>query len=186
MLGAVVVGRVLVGGWVVSAVGVRRGRVAMPGNLLAMATIGPLLFVLLWPWMWNDTFARIQEYVNWHVHHEYYNIEFLGKNYFGPPSPATYAPVMIFASVPSISVLLFLIGAGERVSNGAARVVRSFRAWLGLVGGGEAAPPPHPPSRTSSSPLETNLTGPRGGLHDWVRPALRAFPPGALPVRFCT
>ena len=111
----------------------RRGRVAIPTNLLAMATIGPLVFVSLWPWMWNDTLARIQEYVNWHVHHEYYNIEFLGKNYFGPPSPASYAPVMILASVPSISVLLFLLGALERVRNGAARVIRSLgasvRAW---------------------------------------------------------
>jgi hypothetical protein len=126
----------------------RQGRVVLPASLLAMATVGPVVFVSLWPWMWNDTLARIQEYINFHTNHEYYNIEFLGKNYFGPPSPASYAPVMILASVPSITVLLFLIGAGDRLGNGFARVLR----WLFLVGGSGAAPPPHPPSRTTVAP----------------------------------
>ena len=112
----------------------KQGRVALPANLLAMATVGPLVFVFLWPWMWNDTLARIREYVNFHTNHEYYNIEFLGKNYFGPPSPASYAPLLIFASVPSITVLLFLIGAAHRLGNGAARVARFSLAWLAPVG----------------------------------------------------
>lgn len=92
----------------------RTARVPIPASLIAMVTIGPGVFVLLWPWMWNDTLPRIQEYVNFHVHHEYYNIEFLGQTYFGPPSPKAYMPVMIFATVPTATIVLFLIGAFDR------------------------------------------------------------------------
>jgi hypothetical protein len=80
-----------------------------------MATVGPVVFVALWPWLWNDTVPRVQEWFNFHMHHEYYNIEFLGKNYWGPPSPKAYAPVMIAATVPTVTVLLFLIGLGDRL-----------------------------------------------------------------------
>jgi len=92
----------------------RTGRVPVPASLLMMATVGPAVFVLLWPWMWNDTIPRIQEYVNFHVHHEYYNIEFLGRTYFGPPSPRSYMPVMIVATVPTATILLVLVGAVDR------------------------------------------------------------------------
>ncbi|MBX3190666.1 MAG: glycosyltransferase family 39 protein [Labilithrix sp.] len=92
----------------------RTGRIPIPGSLVAMATIGPAVFILLWPWMWNDTLPRIQEYVNFHVHHEYYNIEFLGRTYFGPPSPKSYMPVMILATVPTATLLLFVVGAIDR------------------------------------------------------------------------
>jgi hypothetical protein len=67
--------------------------------------------------------------VNFHVHHEYYNIEFLGTTWFGPPSPKSYMPVMIAATVPTITLLLFAIGAFDR---GRALVQRLF------VGLGEA------------------------------------------------
>jgi hypothetical protein len=92
----------------------RSSRIPIPTSLVAMATIGPAVFVLLWPWLWNDTLPRIQEYVSFHVHHDYYNIEFLGQTYFGPPSPRSYMPVMIAATVPTVTLVLFLIGAVDR------------------------------------------------------------------------
>ena len=93
----------------------RSSRIPIPSSLLAMATVGPAVFLILWPWLWNDTAPRIQEYVNFHLHHEYYNIEFLGRTYFGPPSPKSYMPVMIMATVPTITLVLFLVGAVERL-----------------------------------------------------------------------
>ena len=92
-----------------------RGKVSFPSSLLAMATLGPLVFYWLWPWLWNDTLPRLQEYVNFHLNHEYYNIEFLHRNYFGPPSPKAYAPVMIAATVPTITLLLYATGTLERL-----------------------------------------------------------------------
>lgn len=104
----------------------RAGRLPIPASLVAMATIGPLMFYALWPWMWADTVPRIQEYMNFHLNHEYYNMEFLGKNYFGPPSPRAYMPVMILGTVPAVTLLLFGVGAFDRLR----AAVERIRPWL--------------------------------------------------------
>jgi hypothetical protein len=88
-----------------------------------MATIGPLVFCALWPWIWSDTINRLQWYVNFHLNHEYYNIEFLHKNYYGPPSPKAYVPVMIVATVPLVTLTLFAIGAFDRIQRFGARLL---------------------------------------------------------------
>lgn len=106
------------------------GRISIPASLVMMATIGPALFLALWPWLWNDTLPRIQEYVNFHVHHEYYNIEFLHRTYFGPPSPKAYMPVMLLATVPTVTVVLFLVGAIDRI----AAFVRVTIVWIRAKG----------------------------------------------------
>ena len=121
----------VVHGRAISRHAARSSRIPIPTSLVAMAVIGPAVFVLLWPWLWNDTLPRIQEYVNFHVHHEYYNIEFLGRTWFGPPSPRSYMPVMIAATVPTITLVLFLIGAVDRGRVLLARVA----LWAGEVWG---------------------------------------------------
>ncbi|WP_437594100.1 ArnT family glycosyltransferase [Sorangium sp. So ce1000] len=78
--------------------------------LAAMATIGPLVFYALWPWIWRDTLPRLREYASFHLNHEYYNMEFLGRNYWTPPMPRAYAPVMTAATVPVVTLCLFLVG----------------------------------------------------------------------------
>ncbi len=95
--------------------GLRRGELTVPLSLLAMAALGPLVFIGLWPWLWHDTLARFQWYASFHLHHDYYNIEFLGRNWFTPPFPRAYAPVMILATVPSVTILLALIGMSRRL-----------------------------------------------------------------------
>jgi hypothetical protein len=107
----------------------RVARVTLPASVVAMATLGPLVFVALWPYLWHDTLGRVQGYVDFHMHHEYYNIEFLGRNYFGPPSPKAYVPVMIVATVPAVTLLLFLVGAVDRAAVGVARALRAGTAW---------------------------------------------------------
>jgi hypothetical protein len=104
----------------------KAGRIAIPGSLLSMAILGPIVFIALWPYLWNDTLARIQWYVEFHLHHDYYNIEFLGKNYFSAPSPKSYLPVMVLATVPTITLLLFFVGAMDR----GAGARRRRRGWL--------------------------------------------------------
>ncbi|WP_437910385.1 glycosyltransferase family 39 protein [Sorangium sp. So ce327] len=78
--------------------------------LAAMATIGPLVFYALWPWIWRDTLPRLREYASFHLNHEYYNMEFLGRNYWTPPMPRAYAPVMTAATVPVVTLVLFVAG----------------------------------------------------------------------------
>jgi hypothetical protein len=88
----------------------RRGRVAPPKGLIAMALLGPLVFYACWPWIWHDTIPRLTEYVKFHTGHEYYNMEFLGRTYWKPPMPLLYAWVMTLATVPTITLALFASG----------------------------------------------------------------------------
>jgi 4-amino-4-deoxy-L-arabinose transferase-like glycosyltransferase len=127
--------------------GLRAGRLPVPTSLVSMAIIGPLVFYALWPYLWNDTLARVQWYVSFHLNHEYYNIEFLGKNYFGPPSPKSYLPVMVLATVPTVTLVLFGVGAFDR----GAVAARRLRAWArGVVRRPVEATP-------RSDPRETDL-----------------------------
>ncbi len=114
------------------------GRLAIPSSVVAMAVVGPIVFFALWPYLWNDTVPRLQGYVQFHLNHAYYNMEFFGRNYFQAPSPRLYLPVMVLATVPSVTILLFVIGALERGAAGARRVW----AWSrGMAG--RAAEPGH-------------------------------------------
>ncbi len=87
-----------------------RGRARVPVALLAMATLGPPVFYATWPWLWHDTAKRLAAYAAFHMGHEYYNMEFLGRTYWKPPFPHLYAPVMTAATVPFVTLLLFCIG----------------------------------------------------------------------------
>ncbi len=111
------------------------GRVVVPASLLAMATLGPLVFYAGWPWLWQDPVGRVTEYVQFHMNHEYYNMEFLGHNYAGPPSPALYMPVMIFATVPAITLALSALGAADRAHALALRFLRFARQNLRILSG---------------------------------------------------
>lgn len=96
---------------------VRRRALAALG---AMALVGPAVFYALWPWIWNDTLPRLREYASFHLNHEYYNMEFLGKNYWSAPMPRGYAWLMTLGTVPAVTLLLFAIGLAARGG-----------AWLG-------------------------------------------------------
>jgi hypothetical protein len=85
---------------------------AIPRSLLWMTTLGPLVYLALWPWMWFDTVARFREYVGFHVHHVYYNFEYLGRNYNRPPFPRSFVYVMTLVTVPTTTLLLAAIGLG--------------------------------------------------------------------------
>lgn len=113
--------------------GLRAGRVVVPATLVSMALIGPLVLVLLWPYLWHDTFARLQWWVEFHTNHVYYQMEFLGRNYFDAPSPRTYLPVMVLATVPTVTILLCALGA---VRGG----VTAVRSTLARLRGGTGAP----------------------------------------------
>jgi 4-amino-4-deoxy-L-arabinose transferase-like glycosyltransferase len=91
------------------------GTLRAPAALFAMATIGPVVFYLTWPWLWFDTGKRLAEYVAFHVNHDYYNMEFLGVTYFRPPMPLAYAWVLTAATVPSITLVLFATGLVQTV-----------------------------------------------------------------------
>ncbi|MEI9937459.1 MAG: glycosyltransferase family 39 protein [Pseudomonadota bacterium] len=88
----------------------RAKRWPVPHAFVAMLLLSPLVFYAAWPWIWHDTLPRLRDYANFHLQHEYYNMEFLGQTYWKPPMPRLYAWVMTIATVPSITLLLFAVG----------------------------------------------------------------------------
>lgn len=102
----------------------RVGRTRLPLALLAMATLGPVVFYIGWPWIWFDTGKRLTDYVAFHMNHDYYNMEFLGVTYFRPPMPLGYAWVMTAATVPGITLCLFVLGLVRSVRE------LPIRKWL--------------------------------------------------------
>jgi 4-amino-4-deoxy-L-arabinose transferase-like glycosyltransferase len=106
--------------WVASEEMLRRKRgdrariVVTPYWLIAMCTIGPLLFWASWPWIWFDTFDRLDAYAAFHLHHVYYNMAYFGVNYFRPPFPIGYPFVMTLFTVPLTIVALAIAGIGLR------------------------------------------------------------------------
>ncbi len=113
----------------------RTGRLSIPSGLLAMLLIGPAVFYATWPWIWYDTGQRLAEYVAFHTSHDYYNMEFLGRTYWKPPMPLAYAWVMTLATVPAITLVLFLVGLfdgarqvfGDRAVALGARLMKRLR-----------------------------------------------------------
>lgn len=99
--------------------------------LASMAVLGPLVMYALWPWIWRDTLNRLWEYASFHLNHEYYNMEFLGRNYWTPPMPRGYAPVMTAATVPTVTLLLAVAGlcarARARLSSPVVRLIAALR-----------------------------------------------------------
>lgn len=100
----------------------------------AMALLGPLVFLVSWPWLWFDTKRRFLEYADFHLNHVYYNMEFLGQTYFEPPFPRLYAPTMFVATVSLVTILAALLAVLLGVRTWLATLnQRLRRGWLGDV-----------------------------------------------------
>jgi 4-amino-4-deoxy-L-arabinose transferase-like glycosyltransferase len=132
---AVFVPHALVVHWRPTVRQLAEGRIVIPAPLVAMATIGPIVLYCGWPWLWHDPIGRLGEWFSFHMNHDYYNMEFLGRNYNSAPSPPSYMPVMILATVPAVTLALFAVGAFERARVLLARVFRLVRRTLLVVSG---------------------------------------------------
>lgn len=98
---------------------------AVPLALVAMVTVGPLVFLASWPWLWNDTFTRIGNYLGFHLNH--YGIYFLyfGTLFHKEPFAPWHAPfVMALVTVPLATTMLALYG----IAASARRVIARLRS----------------------------------------------------------
>lgn len=82
----------------------------IPWWLIAMAIMGPPIFIGSWPWLWHETSERIQGYVAFHTNHVHYNFDYLGTTYFQPPFPMHVAWLSTLFTVPFVTLLLAVIG----------------------------------------------------------------------------
>ena len=87
----------------------------VPYWLIAMITIGPIVFVGSWPYIWFDTLQRIEWYVGFHMHHDYYNIAYFDYTWFRPPFPISYPFVMTLFTLPLTLSVLILSGLALRL-----------------------------------------------------------------------
>ena len=81
--------------------------IPFPSALLSMATLGPIVFFAIWPWMWTDTVARVKEYIAFHANH--YGIHFLyfGQVHTDSPYAPWHAPfVMAASTIPLVTSAL--------------------------------------------------------------------------------
>jgi hypothetical protein len=84
-------------------------------RLFLMGLLAFPVFLLAWPWLYHDTWIRIQEYVHFHVDH--YQI---GQWYFGQfylPPPWHFVFVIIWAVVP-LTIMLAILGGMARARRG--------------------------------------------------------------------
>lgn len=86
----------------------RSAYIALP--LWSMAGLAPMTAFALWPWLWTAPYPRLRDYLTFHAQHNWYNMEFLGRNYNQPPMPFAYPWVMTWATVPTCLLLLALLG----------------------------------------------------------------------------
>ena len=102
---------------------IRRGdlrRLRLPRPPLAfvsMATLGPLVLFILWPWLWHAPVPRTRAWIERHLQHEHYNFEYLGRNWNLPPKEpslrllrATFPFVSTVFTVPVTTLALSALG----------------------------------------------------------------------------
>ncbi len=81
-----------------------------PWPIVAMVTVGPLVLLALWPYLWHDTVLHFKTYLGFHANHVHYNFEYWGTNYNHPPFPWHEPLGMLVTTAPVI--LLALAAAG--------------------------------------------------------------------------
>jgi hypothetical protein len=95
----------------------RRRVPRVPLAFASMLIIGPLVFFLHWPWLWQAPILRAKAYVNRHLQHEHYNFEYLGRNWNAPVTDPRLKPLRMTApfvetlfTVPVTTLALALVG----------------------------------------------------------------------------
>jgi len=76
----------------------------IPLAFVSMATLGPLVLFILWPWLWHAPIDRTRGWLERHAHHEHYNFEYLGRNWNLPPKETDLKLLRI--TFPFVSTLL--------------------------------------------------------------------------------
>ncbi len=84
---------------------------ALPPSLWAMALLGPLVFVVGWPWLWHDTLARLGGYLAFHLRHYPIFLFYDGEIWNEPFAPGRVALIMAFITQPAVVVALGTLGS---------------------------------------------------------------------------
>lgn len=87
----------------------------LPLVFVSLAVVGPLVYVLCWPWLWPDVVGRFGAYLGFHLRHEHYPILYFGELLTAPPFPWTFPVVMWAVTLPLPLVVTGTMGVGAAV-----------------------------------------------------------------------
>lgn len=80
--------------------------------IVSFGVVGPLTFLVLWPWLWLDPIDHVRGWLQFHLKHVHYNFEYLGQNWNAPPFPWHVALVTTLFTVPVVTLASALVGGG--------------------------------------------------------------------------
>jgi len=103
-----------------------RGLARAATPFLSMATLGPLVFYLHWPYLWHAPFSRFAWYMGFHTQHINYPWEYFGRLLVEPPYPVGYALGLTAVTVPLATLVLMVAGSLREM----ARFVATY-LWRG-------------------------------------------------------
>jgi hypothetical protein len=110
------------------------GRLRLPLVFFCLAVVSPVVYVLLWPYLWPDVIGRFLAYISFHLHHENYPILYFGDLLTAPPFPWLFPFVMSAVTIP-VPVLAamatgFLLATIAALRFLAHRLRLGPRSWL--------------------------------------------------------
>jgi hypothetical protein len=82
----------------------------IPLVFVSMAVVGPLVYLLHWPWLWPHPIERLGDYLAYHLHHENYPILYFGDLLTHPPFPVSFPFVMSAVTIPVPIAVAMLAG----------------------------------------------------------------------------
>ncbi|HEU0032394.1 MAG TPA: glycosyltransferase family 39 protein [Kofleriaceae bacterium] len=80
--------------------------------IVSLAVIAPLVFLLVWPWLWIAPVQHVREWLAFHMNHVHYNFEYLGTNWNAPRFPWHVALVTTLYTVPVATLGGAVVGTG--------------------------------------------------------------------------
>lgn len=99
------------GGWLTWKLkGINDAAFRTVAPLVAMASLGPLVFYLHWPYLWHHPVDRTAWYLNFHLTHNHYAWFYMGELLRGPPFPLLYVFIKTALTVPATYVVPMVTG----------------------------------------------------------------------------
>lgn len=77
-------------------------------RLIPIFAVPPIMFIVCWPWLWQETIPRIHNFLSFHLHHPGVYAYYLGKQ--TPLMPWHYPFVMTIITLPVLVLFLFTLG----------------------------------------------------------------------------
>jgi len=100
------------------------------GSLVSIACVGPVLFYLLWPYLWHHPITRVADYLAFHAAHNHYAWFYLGTLMREPPFPLEYVFALTAMTLPTSLMVPMATGLASWLARGLANLWDGARSWV--------------------------------------------------------